>query len=36
MLALKGEQEGAEPINEGEGQGSDEEPEQAAAKNPPA
>ena len=36
MLALKGEKEGAEVLNDTEGQGSGEEPEQAAVKNPPA
>ena len=35
-LAPKGEQEGAEPVSEGEGHGSIEEPDPAAAKNPPA
>jgi len=36
MLALEGEQEGAEPFNPGEGQGSGEEPGEATVKNPPA
>jgi len=36
MLALQREQEGAEVLNESEGQGSGEEPENAAVKNPPA
>ena len=36
MLAPQGEQEGAEPIIRGEGQGSGEDPGEAAAKNPPA
>ncbi len=36
MLAPEGEQEGAEPIIRGEGQGSGEEPGEAAAQNPPA
>lgn len=35
MLALKGEQEGAELETQSEGQGSGEEPERTAAKNPP-
>jgi hypothetical protein len=36
MLAPEGEQEGAEPLSEGEGHGSGEEPGETAAKNPPA
>ena len=36
MLALEGKQEGAEPFNPGEGQGSGEEPGEATVKNPPA
>jgi hypothetical protein len=36
MLAPEGEQEGAEPFIPGEGQGSGEEPGEAAVKNPPA
>jgi hypothetical protein len=36
MLALIREKEGAELVNESEGQGSGEAPEYAAVKNPPA
>ena len=36
MLAPEGEQDGAEPFSEGEGQGSGEDPGEAAVKSPPA
>jgi hypothetical protein len=36
MLAPHGEGEGAEPVSDGEGNRSGEEPGEAAVKNPPA
>jgi len=36
MLAPLGKGEGAEPVGDGEGHGSGEEPGDAAVKNPPA